>query len=64
MKKYIKNFIESCVNFYNVKSLIVVMLIALLLTDKWSLAFLSGGVYIVTLIMCWETLKYIKDEKK
>lgn len=62
MKKYLQKFKESCVNYHNIRSFIVVMIIVLFLTDNWITTILGGVFYIVTLIACWEVLKYLKKE--
>lgn len=62
MKKYLQEFNEGCINSHNIKSLIVIMLIVLFLTNNWTTTILGGILYIITLIACWEAIKYLKKE--
>lgn len=58
--KYLQDFKESCVNVENAKCLILVMVVALFCTDSliWTLG--VGGIYIISLILAWELVKFLK----
>ena len=60
MKKYIKEFIEACVNSNNTKVLCVIALLTLLFTNSLLKTLMSIGIYVIVLIIIWLIIRWKK----
>lgn len=61
---FIKNFIDSCINFNNIKILVIIMLLTFWCTNNIYKTFISGIIYIVSLIIVWRLVIRYKDGKR
>ena len=53
IKKYVSGFVEDCINVSNLRSLILVLVFAMLITDDIIKTIICGGIYVVGLFIIY-----------